>query len=220
MMLKRLFAPLLAALALAGMAHAANLTPDELTQATSIGNTDLLVIYPTGGPLKSVQWSVAVTQMQAALGSTYLLSANNLSDVSSPSTSRTNLGLGSAAVANTSTMGHNVPFLDGGNTWGASETLFAGTVSAAPLYFQTGTNLTSPTAGAVEWNGTSLFVTKTGPTRETIAYADGSNLGANAVALLEPRDASREQRPHQRRRVRQLFRPLRWSRPARPRPAL
>lgn len=70
------------------------------------------------------------------------------------------------------------------NTWSATQTLAAGTTSLAPLQFQAGTNLTSPSAGAVEWNGTSLFVTQTsGPTRKTIAYADLSNLsGALPIA--------------------------------------
>jgi hypothetical protein len=39
------------------------------------------------------------------------------------------------------------------------------------LKFTPGTNLTTPEAGAVEWNGTNLFITQTtGPTRKTIAY--------------------------------------------------
>lgn len=46
-----------------------------------------------------------------------LIAANNLSDVASASTSRTSLGLGTAAVADTGTSGHVVPFLDGANTW-------------------------------------------------------------------------------------------------------
>lgn len=43
--------------------------------------------------------------------------------------------------------------------------------SGAPLKFTAGVNLTSPEAGAVEWDGTNLFATQTtGPTRKTIAY--------------------------------------------------
>ncbi len=43
--------------------------------------------------------------------------------------------------------------------------------SGAPLKFTAGTNLTAAEAGAVEWDGTNLFVTQTaGPTRKTIAY--------------------------------------------------
>ena len=57
--------------------------------------------------------------------------------------------------------------------------LKAGTASAntAPLKFTSGTNLTTAEAGAMEWDGTNLFVTQTsGPTRKTLAYT--SDLGA------------------------------------------
>jgi len=51
--------------------------------------------------------------------------------------------------------------------------LAAGTPTAqtAPLKFVAGTNMTTQEAGAMEWDGTSLFITQTtGPTRKTIAY--------------------------------------------------
>lgn len=47
------------------------------------------------------------------------------------------------------------------------------TASTAPLKFTPGTNLTTPEAGAMEWDGTNLYITQTtGPTRKTIAYVD------------------------------------------------
>ena len=48
----------------------------------------------------------------------------------------------------------------------------AGTTAAstAPLKFTTGDNLTTAEAGAMEYNGSELFFTPTGTTRETIAY--------------------------------------------------
>ncbi len=51
--------------------------------------------------------------------------------------------------------------------------LKAGTTGAgtAPLKFTSGTNMTTAEAGAVEWNGTNLFITQTtGPTRQQLAY--------------------------------------------------
>lgn len=49
----------------------------------------------------------------------------------------------------------------------------AGTDAAgtAPIKFTAGANLTAPEAGALEWDGTNLFITQTaGPTRKTLAY--------------------------------------------------
>ncbi len=58
--------------------------------------------------------------------------------------------------------------------------LKAGTAAAstAPLKFTSGTNLTTAEAGAVEWDGTNLYITQTsGPTRKTIAYTDSAIVG-------------------------------------------
>ncbi len=48
--------------------------------------------------------------------------------------------------------------------------LKAGTAAAgtAPLKFTSGTNLTTPESGAMEWNGTQLFITTSGLERKTI----------------------------------------------------
>lgn len=62
-------------------------------------------------------------------------------------------------------------------------TLPAGTTTTAPLKFTSGTNLTSAVAGAVEWNGTNIFITQTsGPTRKTIAYTDSNITGTATTA--------------------------------------
>lgn len=51
-----------------------------------------------------------------------LQKANNLSDLASAATSRSNLGLGTSAIINTGTSGATIPFLNGINTWAASQT--------------------------------------------------------------------------------------------------
>lgn len=57
-------------------------------------------------------------------------------------------------------------------------TLPAGTTTLSPFKFTAGTNLSAPAAGAVEWDGTNLFITQTtGPTRKTIAYTDSNITG-------------------------------------------
>lgn len=82
----------------------ANKTPDQLTSATSAGNDDLLLIYPAGGPLKKLTFSTFLAQVLAGLGSSVLRVANNLSDLSNAATARSNLGLGSAALLNSSAL--------------------------------------------------------------------------------------------------------------------
>lgn len=46
--------------------------------------------------------------------------------------------------------------------------LAAGTTVVYPLKFQSGTNLTTAQAGVAEYNGTNLFFTRTGTTRQTV----------------------------------------------------
>jgi hypothetical protein len=63
--------------------------------------------------------------------------------------------------------------------------LAAGTTAKAPLKFNSGTNLYTPEAGAVEWDGTRMYVTNS--VRNTLAYTSElptiSNNGANRVML-------------------------------------
>jgi hypothetical protein len=68
-------------------------------------------------------------------------------------------------------------------TFTGSVTLPAGTATAAPLLLQSGTNLTSPTFGALEFDGTNVFVTNNNvtPTRKTVAFTD-SSISASQIA--------------------------------------
>lgn len=66
--------------------------------------------------------------------------------------------------------------------------LGAGTASAntAPLKLTSGTNLTTAEAGAMEYNGTNLFFTRTGTTRESVWVGnDGATAPAtNAIGII------------------------------------
>ena len=59
--------------------------------------------------------------------------------------------------------------------------LSAGTATAntSPLKFTSGINLTTTEAGAMEWNGTNLFLTTSGNVRQTI------NQGLTATDTLD-----------------------------------
>ena len=48
--------------------------------------------------------------------------------------------------------------------------LAPGTTSLAPLQLQAGTNLTTAVAGSVEWDGSNLYITASGPSRQTVAF--------------------------------------------------
>lgn len=76
----------------------ANKTPDQLPSASAAGDADLLMIWPSGGPLKSLSFLNFITQVISALSATYLRVTNNLSDLASASSARANLGLGTAAT--------------------------------------------------------------------------------------------------------------------------
>lgn len=64
---------------------------------------------------------------------TFTTAGRDLLDDADASAQRTTLGLGTAAVKNTSTSGNNVPLLDGANTWSAAQTVKLSAASSVPL---------------------------------------------------------------------------------------
>lgn len=172
-------------------AHAASLTPPNLTQAVGVADADLFVVWPaaSNGPLEGIQWQVLEAQMAADLGNTYLQVSNNLSDVQSPATSRTNLGLGSAAVGNTGASGHVICFLDTGCTWSAAQTysakltLFASTTAGAPFNIPQGVTPTSPGNGDIWLTSTAPFYRINGVTQQGVLAGNNlSDLGSASTA--------------------------------------
>jgi hypothetical protein len=76
-----------------------------------------------------------------------------------------------------------------GDTLTGGLVMAAGTTTIAPFRFQAGSVLTAPVAHTVEWDGSNLYVTQTGPSRKTIAYTDSSISGnaSTATALSSVR---------------------------------
>jgi hypothetical protein len=71
-------------------------------------------------------------------------------------------------------------------TFTGTVVLPAGSTTAAPLRLATGTNLGAAVFGAVEFDGTNLYLTNNSasPTRKTLAYADSAAGGLAAERLI------------------------------------
>lgn len=113
-------------LALAGAARATDVVYPQLNTATTVQDTDLLATWRASGPLTKVQASVLESYIQGKLGSSFLSTANNLSELTSTAaTARANLGLGSAALASTGTSGTSLCQLNANCTWTGTEAFTA-----------------------------------------------------------------------------------------------
>ena len=178
-------------LAIAHGADAASLTPPNLVAASSLNNPDLLLVWPyaSGGPLEAMSWSTFKGQMISGLTGSFLAPANNLSDVGNPTIVRTNLGLGSAALANTGTSGASICQLSSACTWSALQSFAASSTSAASINLAPGVAPTSPNNGD-EWiTSAGAFARVNGQTHQLDAGAvngivQGSGAGAVSAVTV------------------------------------
>ena len=69
-------------------------------------------------------------------------------------------------------------------TFTGSVAFSAGTATTAPIRLATGTNLSTPVPGAVEFDGSLLYITTSPATRKTLAYADSAAGGIAAERLI------------------------------------
>lgn len=92
----------------------ADITPNQLTETTSVSSTDLAMVYPTGGPLKKITWLNFVVQLVSDLTPTFLRRDQNLADLNSAGVARTNLGVaygtsnGTVLEGRDNTIGNNL----------------------------------------------------------------------------------------------------------------
>ena len=162
----------------------------KITALPALGATpatdDVLPIVDVSGTATTKK--VTVADLVAAAPQGDLLAANNLSDVASAGTSRTNLGLGTAAVANTGTSNGNVVVLDGVGLPAVDGSQLTGISAAVTASDLRGT--TNPHIGAFP---DQSFLVTDNPSKSVMLIADASgnldflvNSDASKVYLNTP----------------------------------
>lgn len=108
------------------------------------------------------------------------------------SAARTNLGLGTAAVANTGASGANIPFLNGANSWSNVQTLVSFPINeaqGADIASATNPALGAATGNYVNITGTTTiagFDTIQAGTRRKVKFAGILQLTYNATSFILP----------------------------------
>lgn len=162
----------------------------QLTSATTAADTDLLAIYPSGGPLKKLEFQVFKGLVITALGSSYLTVSNNLSDVASASSARANLGLGSAATLASSALfqvSNNLSEVSNAST---ARTNLGAAASASPVITggmtfsgSVAQNVQAIASTAIDWS-IAEFQTKSISANTTFTFSGIAASKAQALVLL------------------------------------
>lgn len=162
----------------------------QLTSATTANDSDLLAIYPSGGPLKKLTFSTFKDLVITALGSSFLTVSNNLSDVSSASSARANLGLGSAATLASSALFQVSNNLSEVSNPGTARTNIGAAASASPtitggMTFSgaTAQNVQAIASTAIDWS-MAEFQTKSISAGTTFTFSGITATKAQAIILL------------------------------------
>lgn len=153
-------------------------TPKKISELDASGALALTDIFPVVRPGGGTDTQKATfTQLATLLNGSYLTIANNLSDLNSASTARTNLGLGSLATASnindSNWSGTDLAIANGGT--GAS------TAADARTNLGLGTLATLSTINDSNWSGTDLAIAN-GGTGASDAATARTNLGLGTMA--------------------------------------
>ncbi len=138
----------------------------------ALGGTTTGTFSGDGSELTNLNVSIAVADASIANA--------KLANAALTVTAGTGLtGGGTVALGGTTTVSLGSDLTLGGTTTGTfigTMLLLSGTENLAPLRLQAGTNLITPVFGAVEFDGTNLFLTNNNasPTRKTIAFTDST----------------------------------------------
>jgi hypothetical protein len=142
---------------------------DNTSDASKPVSTEQKAALALKAPLASPTFSGTVSGITAAMVG--LGSVDNTSDLGKP-----------VSTAQQTALALKAPLAS--PTFSGTVRLPAGTTTAAPMIFTSGTSLSTPVVGALEFDGSQLYITTTNSTvRKALAFADAPN-GAIAVAQL------------------------------------